>query len=123
MIILLAVVYLVLSICFGEVVINDEVKKPQFDRVVTIGDIHGSYDGLLDLLFSSNVTTESHTCEWKHQDKKLLLVQMGDVVDRGGGALQAWECLKSLQKHSATYNAEVVRLLGSKLLENTILSR
>jgi len=87
----------------------------QYQRIVSIGDIHGAFEGLLDILYSANITKEHWKCDWKPQNKKLLLIQMGDLVDRGGGALESWECLQKLQRTALENNAEVVRLLGSKL--------
>lgn len=86
------------------------------NRVIAIGDIHGSYDGLLTDLFAANITTAPTACEWKSQDVSTLLVQMGDMVDRGPGALESLECLRHLQATAADFNSKVVRLLGSKSL-------
>ena len=45
-----------------------------------------------------------------------LLVQMGDIVDRGNGSTLAWRCIRHLQSSAAQYNGQVVRILGSKLI-------
>lgn len=89
------------------------------NRVIAIGDIHGSYDGLLADLFAANITTAPTACEWKSQVVSTLLVQMGDMVDRGPGALESLECLRHLQATAADFNSKVVRLLGSKSLHLT----
>ncbi|RYY86886.1 hypothetical protein EON63_05055 [archaeon] len=52
-------------------------------RVIAIGDIHGSYTGLLEDLYYSNITRGRNECVWKEQSTKAVLVQMGDLVDRG----------------------------------------
>lgn len=83
------------------------------NRIIAIGDVHGSYDGLLEDLFAANVTKSITSCEWKHQETPTVLVQMGDMVDRGAGALEALECLRHLQSTASQHNAEVVRLLGN----------
>lgn len=88
-------------------------------RVIAIGDIHGSFDGLLTDLFAANITTAPTACEWKAQEVPTLLVQMGDMVDRGPGALESLECLRHLQATASDFNSKVVRLLGSKLLRRT----
>jgi len=90
------------------------IVSGDFDRVVMIGDIHGSYNGLTDILYASGVTTSPNSCLWVPQDKPLLLVQTGDIVDRGPGAVEAFDCLQHLQQNAASNNAKVVRLLGSK---------
>lgn len=82
-------------------------------KIIAIGDIHGSYDGLLEDLFAANITSSPHSCLWKPQPSPTLLVQMGDMVDRGPGALESLECLRSLQSTASENNAKVVRLLGN----------
>jgi 2',3'-cyclic-nucleotide 2'-phosphodiesterase (5'-nucleotidase family) len=94
--------------------LSEEKPKEKDLRVIAIGDIHGSYNGLLENLFTSNITTSAASCQWKHQNFPTLLVQSGDIVDRGSGSLEALECLRSLQDSAAAYNAEVVRMFGSK---------
>ena len=46
---------------------------------------------------------------------KTLLVQMGDIVDRGNGSFEAWNCLRHLQSTASQYNAQVIRLIGSNI--------
>eukprot|EP01031_Cornospumella_fuschlensis_P025996 gene25996-31391_t len=82
-------------------------------RLVAIGDIHGSYAGLLEDLFYANITSARHECTWKAQSTKTVLVQMGDLVDRGPGALESFKCLRKLQKEAHLFNSEVVRLFGN----------
>ena len=90
-------------------------SKEQNVRIIAIGDIHGSYVGLLENLFDANITTSIDICHWRLQDTKTILVQTGDLVDRGPGAIEALDCLKSLQDTAEQYNGQVVRLFGSKL--------
>jgi hypothetical protein len=85
-------------------------------RLVAIGDIHGSYTGLLEDLYYANITSGRHECNWKPQSVHTVLVQMGDMVDRGPGALESLICLRNLQNQAAVNNAKVVRLLGSKFI-------
>lgn len=84
------------------------------DRLVAIGDIHGSYDGLLTDLFAANLTSSKTDCRWRPQENFTILVQMGDITDRGPGALESLMCLHQLQKSATENNAKVIRLLGSK---------
>lgn len=83
-------------------------------RLVAIGDVHGSYSGLLDVLYGSSITISRERCEWKHQNKGTVLVQVGDLVDRGPNAWEAFQCLRFLQQTADSYNSKVVRLVGSK---------
>lgn len=82
-------------------------------RVIAIGDIHGEYAGLLEDLFYANITSDRHACTWRPQQVPTVLVQMGDMVDRGPGALETMVCLRSLQKEAPQHNAKVVRLIGN----------
>ena len=87
------------------------------ERVVVVGDVHGSFDGLLEILNAANITTSSTECKWKENVSiPTLFVQVGDIVDRGAGATEAWLCLQYLQNTSRNNNdrSKVIRLLGSK---------
>lgn len=93
------------------------------ERLVVIGDIHGSIDGLLDILFEANITATPTLCTWREFDEwndaysiKTVIVQVGDVVDRGHGAKEAWDCLEKLQIESNNpyfKHGSVIRLLGN----------
>jgi Calcineurin-like phosphoesterase len=85
-------------------------------RVIVVGDIHGAADGLLEVLHTTNITASADSCEWR-KDKSsdadgTLLVQMGDVVDRGPNTMKAYLCLEHLQR-TAPNGSRVVRLLGN----------
>lgn len=81
-------------------------------RIVAIGDIHGEADGFKNILRSAGIIAENE-CVWVPQDGKgTLLIQVGDIVDRGPNALAAWECIKSLQA-GAPEGSSVVRLVGN----------
>ncbi len=101
-------------------IIKDEEAKLCFpkgkksQRLIAVGDIHGSYNGLLEVLYHANITTSKTTCTWRQQEVKTTFVQVGDVVDRGDGSYEAFECLRSLQNEASKYNGEVIRLFGSK---------
>jgi hypothetical protein len=86
-------------------------------RIVAIGDVHGSLDGLRTDLFHANITMFKDKCEWKNQQVGTLLVQVGDIVDRGQNTLEAWLCLDHLQKTAHIFNSKVVRLIGSITIE------
>jgi hypothetical protein len=84
-------------------------------RIITIGDIHGAYDGLLELLHEAKITKSAKECVWADQTAGgVILVQSGDLVDRGPKAYEALQCLRSLQTEAPRYSSKVVRLIGSK---------
>ena len=63
-------------------------------------------------LFLANITMSELHCEWRNQNNTLL-VQMGDIVDRGDSSLEALLCLRHLQSTAAAYGSKVIRLVGS----------
>ncbi len=82
-------------------------------RYVIVGDVHGSDVGLKEVLFAANVTTSPvGDCVWREDTininmdmdmdmdggngKGTIVIQVGDMVDRGPGALEAWKCLEDL---------------------------
>lgn len=84
-------------------------------RIVALGDIHGAYDIMLEDLYDAKIIKSRTSCEWKQQeDDGVVLVQQGDIVDRGAKAWEALQCLRHLQKEAHKYNSKVVRLIGSK---------
>ena len=103
---------------------NYQPEQHDNRRVIAIGDVHGSYTGLLDLLYNANITVSRDQCNWREQgdksDQGVILVQVGDIVDRGPQAWEAFACLRSLQKQAPLYNSKVVRLIGSKLFHSHI---
>jgi hypothetical protein len=104
----------------GNNIQNNKIIK---ERLVVIGDLHGSFDGLLDILFEANITSTPTSCNWREFEEwnddcsiKTIIVQVGDVVDRGNGAKEAWDCLENLQNESNNplfKHGSVVRLLGN----------
>lgn len=104
--------------CPSEEIKPDDEESPF--RMIAIGDIHGSYDGLLEDLFDANITKSMNDCQWKDQALYTILVQNGDLVDRGPGALESLHCLQYLQETAPLHNAEVHRILGSKFIVMTL---
>jgi hypothetical protein len=82
-------------------------------RIVVIGDVHGELGGLVEVLNMAGVV-DGAECAWapKQPAGGTLLVQVGDIVDRGPKATEAWNCLKALQD-TAPSGSEVVRLVGN----------
>ena len=99
---------------FGSHHNNLEGKSP---RIIVIGDIHGDNDGLLEILHRANLTLGRETCSWNERftrasQEDLVLVQMGDIVDRGPGTWAAINCLQQLQR-TTPHGLKVIRLIGN----------
>jgi hypothetical protein len=87
------------------------------ERIVAVGDVHGAYDQLVQLLQAAGVLDAR--LHWS--GGRTHLVQLGDVVDRGAGSRKAFDLLRRLEKeagrargavHALLGNHEVMRMLG-----------
>src|SRR5262245_50081283 len=87
------------------------------DRIVAVGDVHGAYDRLLEILETAGIVDARH--HWA--GGKTHFVQLGDVLDRGADSRKALDFLKKLQEeaeraggavHLLLGNHEVARMLG-----------
>jgi hypothetical protein len=87
------------------------------ERVVAVGDVHGAYDPLVEVLRAAGLLDgRGH---WA--GAKTHLVQLGDMVDRGPDSRKALDLLRRLQDeapraggavHVLLGNHEVARMLG-----------
>ena len=78
-------------------------------RIVVVADIHGALEPLRIILRQADLIDEED--EWIGGSS--VLVQTGDILDRGTGARGAAELLQSLQKKAERQGGEVVVLLGN----------
>jgi hypothetical protein len=83
-------------------------------RFLSIGDLHGDFKHSFELLKSLGVMdADGH---WA--GGRSVLVQTGDVVDRGDNAKELYEMLFRLQDEAPKSGGEVVLLLGNHELMN-----
>jgi hypothetical protein len=85
-------------------------------RVVAIGDIHGSYDGLLSVLQLAGLADEKG--HWTGGGAHL--VQTGDVLDRGTEAPKALDLLMRLEGEAKKAGGRVHALLGNHEVMNIL---
>ena len=86
------------------------------ERLVVIGDVHGDFDDFASLLKRAGlVNDENH---WS--GGATVLVQTGDVIDRGPKSREAMDLLMNLEKEAATAGGRVVPLLGNHEIMNVI---
>ncbi len=78
-------------------------------RTVAIGDIHGAYDELVEILIASGLIDEKLT--WSGGDS--TLVQTGDFTDRGPGVREVMDLLMRLQREAAAAGGRVEVLMGN----------
>jgi hypothetical protein len=82
-------------------------EPPQ--RIVAIGDLHGDYAAYLDIVEAAGLGD----AKGRWTGGKTILVQLGDVPDRGPDTLKIIEHLKTLQKAAAKAGGEVIVLVGN----------
>jgi len=79
------------------------------ERIVAVGDVHGSYDGLVSILQRAElIDAETH---WVGGEA--TLVQTGDLFDRGLQVREVLDLLMRLQGESAAAGGRVIVLLGN----------
>ena len=78
-------------------------------RHIVVGDIHGELEGFTEII--SNAGLIDGKDNWSGRDD--ILIQTGDVIDRGPYSREAVDLLKRLQKEAAVARGEVVRLCGN----------
>lgn len=95
---------------------SDHSNSNYFDKMIVIGDIHGNWNGFMEVLMHAGLIDagSKQKCEWREKKgDSVLLVQTGDVVDRGRFATECFECLQHLQATAENFGHRVVRLLGN----------
>jgi hypothetical protein len=79
------------------------------DRVVAIGDIHGSYDGLVSILQRAGLVND----ELRWAGGQTTFVQTGDIFDRGAEVRKVLDLLMRLETEAAEAGGEVIVLIGN----------
>jgi len=82
-------------------------------RLIVVGDIHGQLEPFVKILQHAKLITNY----WDWCGGDAVLVQMGDVYDRGPKSTEADLLLNKLQRQAADVAGEVVRLVGNHELE------
>ncbi|MCX5808179.1 MAG: metallophosphoesterase [Proteobacteria bacterium] len=78
-------------------------------RRIVVGDIHGELEGFKEILRNAGLIDGKDN--WTGGND--ILVQTGDVIDRGTCSREAVDLLKKLQKEAAVAKGELVRLCGN----------
>ncbi len=78
-------------------------------RVVAVGDVHGDYDGFVEVLRAAGVIDQKG--HWI--GGKTHLVQTGDVPDRGAGTRKVMDLLMELEKEAVKAGGRVHALIGN----------
>jgi hypothetical protein len=75
---------------------------------VVLGDLHGSLDAFRTILTRAGLLEDT---SWR--GGRTILVQLGDVIDRGPDSVETYEFLAELQVRASKGKGRVVRLLGN----------
>ncbi len=78
-------------------------------RIIAIGDLHGDYDAFEAILLDAGLMDSRK--RWTGDDT--ILVQTGDVPDRGPDSLRIIKRLQDLQKRAARKGGRVITLVGN----------
>jgi len=79
------------------------------ERIVAVGDIHGAYDRFVAILRAANVIDTRD--RWI--GNKMILVQTGDIVDRGPDSRKAIDLIRKLERDAQRAGGRVYALLGN----------
>jgi hypothetical protein len=84
------------------------------DRIVAIGDVHGAYERFVAILRSTGLVDGRQ--RWS--GGRAVLVQTGDVLDRGSDSRRVLELLRRLENEASRAGGRVVALLGNHEIMN-----
>ena len=80
-----------------------------YDKLVAIGDLHGDLNQIKRILMELDII--NNKSEWIANNT--ILVQTGDMFDRGTDSIGVLELFISLRKESIQYNSLVLQILGN----------
>lgn len=84
--------------------------------IIAIGDLHGDYSAWLAIARDSHIVDASG--HWN--GGRAVLVQLGDITDRGPDSLKIITDLRRLQKEAAKAGGKVIVMLGNHEAMNVI---
>ncbi|HEU4693334.1 MAG TPA: metallophosphoesterase [Vicinamibacterales bacterium] len=86
------------------------------ERVVAVGDIHGAFDNFVAILRAAQIIDNRD--RWS--GRRAILVQTGDILDRGPDSRKAIDLLRRLERDAQRAGGRVVSLLGNHELMRVI---
>src|ERR1051326_6057847 len=98
-----------LMVLIGAASLHAEDAWNNVDRIVAIGDIHGDYEQLLNMLRLAKVVD----MDGKWVGGKTHLVQVGDLIDRGPQSRKAMDFMMQLEPQARKAGGYVHVLIGN----------
>lgn len=95
---------------------EDQWRFSGVERVVAIGDVHGAYPGLVEVLQEAGLISEDRV--WS--GGAAHLVMLGDIVDRGPQSREALTLVMRLQAEARQAGGQVHLVLGNHEVMNLI---
>lgn len=78
-------------------------------RILAIGDLHGNYPGFMRILYGTGILdAHGHWCA-----RNTHLVQLGDILGRGGEPGKIFKLLKRMEAEAPEFDSRVHVLLGN----------
>ncbi|KAF8718616.1 hypothetical protein AX14_011694 [Amanita brunnescens Koide BX004] len=88
---------------------QEDLKKPFRRHIVAIGDLHGDMENTRRVLEFSDVVDDN--LDWS--GKVDILVQTGDIIDRGDDTIVLFDTMDKLRAQAAAKGGQVLSLLGN----------
>ncbi|ORX83239.1 Metallo-dependent phosphatase [Anaeromyces robustus] len=86
----------------------------KYKRIIAVGDIHGDYNKLVKIL--TNAKLIDHKKNWIGKDS--ILVQIGDLVDRGGDTKDVLDLMIKIKEQAKRKGGIVNVVLGNHEIYN-----
>jgi Calcineurin-like phosphoesterase len=108
-----AVAIVVTTLEFPSQPSNLEAQAP---RVVAVGDVHGAFEGFVGILQAAGIIDAQR--RWS--GGTAVLIQTGDVFDRGAGVRETLDLLMGLEDEAKRAGGRVEALLGNHEMMNLL---
>ncbi|RIB20076.1 Metallo-dependent phosphatase-like protein [Gigaspora rosea] len=87
-------------------------------RIIAVGDLHGDYEQTLKVLKMTRILDAKEN--WIGNNG--ILVQTGDIVDRGPDCLKIYKLFDRLRQEASKVGGQVINLIGNHEIMNLVLS-
>ncbi|OAE25392.1 hypothetical protein AXG93_4620s2070 [Marchantia polymorpha subsp. ruderalis] len=92
-------------------------RVPAAERLVAVGDLHGDFQKTEEVLKLANVLSDTGN---KWCGGKTVLVQVGDIIDRGGGELKIYHLFEKLRREAPRHGGAVYCIHGNHEVMNML---